>query len=283
LLNGRGSVWEPQTFAELEEVARQLRRAEVRVLAICGGDGSFFRTLSAMVRAYDGEPLPCFLPLRAGSMNTIARAVGCRRGTPAAVLARVLEDHAAGRPFDVAAHDLIRVNQKHYGFIAGAGVIVNFLRAYYERPERGPAAAAKLLGELAVGGLLGWASVRRLFDSAYGSIECDGRLLGDGELPVVLASSVTEIGLGFKLAYRANSVPGSFQFLAGSISPQQVLIRLPAVRRGKPLSLPGWRDELARHVVVELDRPTHYMIDGDILGEVTRLELSTGPRLAVIR
>ena len=283
LLGDRGRVWETHTFDEVEDVARELRRAQVRVLAICGGDGSFFRTLSAVVRAYEGAPLPYFLPLRAGSMNTIARAVGCRRGTPTAVLARVLDDHAALRPLDLAYHDLIRVNERHYGFIAGAGVIVNFLRAYYDRPQRGPLAAARLLGHVAFGGLLGSADVRRLFETARGSIECDGRDLGGGELRVILASTITELGLGFKLAYRATSLPGSFQLLAGSLSPQEVLLRLPAVRRGRPLVLPGWHDELAQHVVVELDRPTHYMIDGDILEEVTRLELSTGPRLAIIR
>lgn len=283
LVGGRGSVWETQTFDEIEDVARELRAARVRVLAICGGDGSFFRTLSAVVRAYEGAPLPYFLPLRAGSMNTIARSVGCRRGTPTAVLARVLDDHGAHRPFDITYRDLIRVNERHYGFITGTGVIVNFLRAYYDRPQRGPIAAARLLGHVAVGGVLGSPDVRHLFETAHGSIECDGRAIGGGALRVVLASTITELGLGFKLAYRATSTPGSFQMLAGSLSPREVLMRLPAVRWGKPLVLPNWHDELAQHVVVELDRSTHYMIDGDILEEVTRLELSTGPRLAIIR
>jgi diacylglycerol kinase family enzyme len=283
LVADRGRVCETQDLDEIEEAACGFRAAGIEVLAICGGDGSFFRTLSAMVRAYDGAPLPHFLPLRAGSMNTIARGVGCRSGTPEAVLAAVLDDHAAGRPFDLADYDLLCVNRRHHGFMTGAGVIVNFLQAYYERPKRGPLAAATLLGRVCVGGLLGSDDIRRLFDTTPGSIECDGRALGTSPLRVIFGSTVAEIGLGFRLAYKANSSPGAFHFLAGAPAPLEVLFKLPAVRRGRGLDLPGWHDVLARRVVLELERPTAYMIDGDILEKVDRLEWSTGPRLSIIR
>lgn len=283
LVGDRGSVWETQDFGEIEDAARGFRAAAIEVLAICGGDGSFFRTLSAMVRVYDGAPLPRFLPLRAGSMNTIARGVGCRRGSPEAVLAAVLDDHDAGCPFDLAEYDLLCVNRRHHGFITGAGLIVNFLQAYYERPQRGPLAAATLLARLSVGGLLRSQEVRRLFETTRASIVCDGRELGTSDLRVIFGSTVAEIGLGFRLAYKAGSCPGTFHFLAGSPAPLEVLFRLPAVRRGRGLDLPGWHDLLARRVVLELERPTAYMVDGDILEKVTRLELGTGPRLSIIR
>ena len=49
--------------------------------------GASFGALSAMVRAYGEQPLPRFLPLRAGSMNTIARSVGCRQAARKRMLA----------------------------------------------------------------------------------------------------------------------------------------------------------------------------------------------------
>src|SRR5262249_62264653 len=112
-------------------VAREFRHERIDILAVCGGDGSFFRTLTAIVRAYAGDPLPHFLPLRAGSMNTIARSVGCRRGSPERVLADTVVDYRAGRPFETTERHLMVVNQQDLGFMVGAGAIVSFLRVYY--------------------------------------------------------------------------------------------------------------------------------------------------------
>jgi len=260
-----------------------LYRDRIEILAICGGDGSFFRTLSAMVRIYGDGRLPHFLPLRAGSMNTIARAVGCRRGSPEEVLGAIVADLRAGRQLGLAHHHLIRVNDANYGFIVGAGLIVNFLKSYYDRPQRGPLAAARLLGRIALGGLVRSEEVIRLFQTTDAAIDCDGAGVGRGMFRIIFASTVPEMGLGFRLAYRALPGVEGFHFLAGNLAPRQVLPRLPRAHRGQPLDLPGWHDSLAQRVVVEFEEPTHYMIDGDILEEVTRLEMSTGPRLAIIR
>src|ERR1700687_3470486 len=82
-----GLVRATGSLDEMENLAHELREWRIDVIAVCGGDGSFFHTLSAVVRAYGDAPLPQFLPLRAGSMNTIARSVGCRHGSPERVLA----------------------------------------------------------------------------------------------------------------------------------------------------------------------------------------------------
>lgn len=283
IVGNRGVVCETGSLDEIEEAALEFRRRGIEILAICGGDGSFFRTLSAMVPVYDGAALPPFLPLRAGSMNTIARAVGCRSGTPEAVLAATVEKCERNERFDVCEHHLIRVNSVNYGFLVGSGLIVKFLQAYYERPQRGPGAAAGLLGRVAVGGLMRVPWVMRLFDVPEASIVCDGLDLGSAAHRIIFAATVAEMGLGFRLAYRAGAGVKGFHLLAGSLSPAEALGLLPRARLGKPLGLPGWHDTLAQEVVVEFSEPTRYMIDGDILEEVSRLEMSTGPRLAIIR
>jgi len=283
VVGDQGLVRETASFEEIEQAVLEFRRHNIQILAICGGDGSFFRTLSAMVRVYNGAPLPRFLPLRAGSMNTIARAVGCRRGTPEEVLAAVVQDHRQGRPLDIAHHHLIGVNDGNYGFLVGAGLIVNFLRAYYDRPRRGPLAAASLLAGVAVGGIIRSREVGRLFEAPQATVVDDGMALGRRAYQVIFASTVAEIGLGFRLAYRAVAGIRGFHFLAGSLAPLQVLVRLPRVRLGRPLDVEGWHDSLSQRVAVEFAEPTRYMIDGDILEEVTRLEMRTGPRLAIIR
>ena len=283
VVGDRGKVYETGGLDEVEDVAREFHSRRIDIIAICGGDGSFFRTLSALVRVYGDEPLPLFLPLRAGSMNTIARAVGCKRGTPEAVLAALAEDYGRGRPVDIARHRLIRVNDHSYGFLVGAGLIVNFLQAYYGRPQRGPLAAASLLARVCAGGLVGSREVERLFDVPDAAIAADGTALGRGLFRVIFASTVAEIGLGFRLAYRAGAGVDAFHLLAGSPTPLQVLGGLPRVRLGRGLGIDGWHDVLTQKVAVEFVEPTRYMIDGDILEAVTRLELSTGPSIGIIR
>jgi diacylglycerol kinase (ATP) len=278
-----GLVRETGSLAEMEEVAREFRQQAIDILAICGGDGSFFHTLSAMVRAYGAEPLPRFLPLRAGSMNTLARSVGCRRGRPERVLAHAVADYRAGRPFEFTERHLIAVNGEHYGFMVGAGTIVNFLRLYYGAPGRGPGAAAKLVARVAVAAVMRSALARGLFQPTEADIECDGERVPHRRFTVIYASSITDIGLGFKATYLATRKRGFFHLLAGPVGATQVLRRLRRLRRGWPLEIDELYDNLAQRVRVEFPRPTHYMIDGDILEAVTTLEVLTGPRLTIIR
>ncbi len=278
-----GLVQQTDSLEEMEELAREFRRRSIDILAVCGGDGSFSRTLSAMVRAYGADPLPQFLPLRAGSMNTIARSVGCRRGSPERVLAHAVADHRAGRPFEVTERHLIQVNGEHFGFMVGAGVVVNFLQVYYAAGQAGRWAAAKLLGRVVTSSLSHSAFSRGLFQPVEADIDCDDERVPHRRFTFIYASSITDIGLGFKATYLATRKRGFFHLLAGPIHPQHVLPRLWRLRHGWPLELDELYDNLAQHVRVEFSRASHYMIDGDVLGAVARLDVVTGPRLTIIR
>jgi diacylglycerol kinase family enzyme len=281
-VGGDGLVRETDSLQEIEAVAREFHRQRIDVLAVCGGDGSFFRTLTAIVRAYGSDPLPRFLPLRAGSMNTIARSVGCRRGSPERVLADTVADYRAGRPFETTERHLMVVNQEDLGFMVGAGAIVSFLRVYYGAKGRGPWAAAKLSGRVAASALSGSALARGLFQTTEADIECDGERVPCRRFNVIYASTIVDIGLGFKPTYLATRKRGFFHLIAGRLEVVQVLRRLRRLRRGRPLEVDDFYDNLAQRVTVEFPRPTQYTIDGDILDAVTRLEVVTGPRLTII-
>ena len=278
-----GIVRQTGSLEEVEQLAQELRQRAIDILAVCGGDGSFFRTLSAMVRAYGSEPLPQFLPLRAGSMNTIARSVGCRRGSPERVLAHTVADYRAGRPFEVTERHLIQVNGEHFGFMVGGGVVVNFLQVYYAMGNPGPRTAAKLFRRVIASGLTRSALGRGLMQPVEAEIDCDEERVPHHRFTFIYASSIIDIGLGFKATYLATRKRGFFHLLAGPILPQHVLPRLWRLRNGFPLELDELYDNLARHVRVEFSQPSHYMIDGDVLGAVPRLDVLTGPRLTIIR
>ena len=278
-----GIVRETSSLEAMEELAHEFRARAIDILAVCGGDGSFFRTLSAVVRAYGDDPLPQFLPLRAGSMNTIARSVGCRRGSPERVLAHAMSDYRAGRPFEVTERHLIQVNGEHFGFMVGAGVVVNFLHVYYAGRASGPRAAARLFTRVFLSSFTRSPLSRGLLQPIEADIDCDDERVPHRRFTFIYASSITDIGLGLKATYLATRKRGFFHLLAGPITPRHVLPRLRQLRHGWPMEIDELYDNLARHVRVEFSRPSQYMIDGDVLGGVPRLDVLTGPRLTIIQ
>lgn len=278
-----GIVRQTGSLEEVEQLAHEFRQRRIDILAVCGGDGSFFRTLSAMVRAYGSEPLPQFLPLRAGSMNTIARSVGCRHGSPERVLAHTVNDYRAGRPFEVTERHLIQVNGEHFGFMIGAGVVVDFLQVYYASGAPGRWTAGKLFARVIISGLTHSALSRGFLQPVEADVDCDDERVPHRRFTFIYASSITDIGLGLKATYLATRKRGFFHLLAGPVLPRHVLPRLSRLWRGQPLELDELYDNLAQHVRVEFSRPSHYMIDGDVLGVVPRLDVVTGPRLTIIQ
>jgi hypothetical protein len=71
--------------------------------------------------------------------------------------------------------------------------------------------------------------------------------------------------------------------LAGYVGAAQVIVRLHRLRSGCPLEIPTLYDNLAKRVSVEFERPTHYMIDGDVLDAVLELRLEAGPVLTIVQ
>lgn len=279
-LGSRGVVIATGSPDELPAAARQLAARGIDTLGVCGGDGSFYHTLSACLPAFAGHPLPAFLPLPAGSMNTIASALGWRRSD----LATTLRCVAAG-DFDgirTVERELIQVNGTGYGFMVGAGVIVNFLAAYYREPGRGPIAAARVVARLVSSALTGGSLGRELFASVPANVRADDHVLPWQSYNILYASTVSELGLGFKIAYRAGTVPDTFHVLAGEPRLSQLVWKLPQMKRGRATRADALHDDLAKTLTVEFPGSSRYMVDGEILAPVDRLELRTGPRLRIL-
>lgn len=283
LLDGGGWVRETESVDSLNGVAAEFRARAVGVVAVCGGDGSFSRALSAVVRAYGDAPLPLLLPLRGGTMNTIARAVGAPRAGPEVVVAKLLERRRAGQPERIVERDILRVNGDDYGFMVGAGTIVGFLKAYYAGHRQGPIGAASLLGRLVLSLVGGGKLARDTFTWLEADVSCDGLRVPFRHFSVIYASSIDQIGLGFRPTYRAGTEPGRFHLIAGPLAGREFLRCVPAMLRGRPTESSQIFDRSARRVVVEFQHASSYMIDGDVLGTTTRLCIETGPRVRMIR
>jgi diacylglycerol kinase family enzyme len=283
IVGGSGIVRETQSIAEIADVAREFLSRQVEIVAVCGGDGSVFRCLSALLPVYGNEPLPRFLPLRAGTINFVAAAIGCRRGTPEKVLAHVARDYLRGGTHDVVERDLLCVNGTHYGFVFGCGAVVNFLRAYYGQHGTGPLRAALLLAKVVMSALAGTSLARGIVQPVEADIACDGERVPFRVFTAILGATVDRIALGFKPTYLATRKRGYFHIVAGPIGAWAFLRNIGRLYRGFPTGEQTLYDNLAREVTIRFTPAATYMVDGDILPAVTELQVTTGPRLAMIR
>ena len=267
----------------METVAAELAERRVDIVAVCGGDGSQFRALSALRRHWQGDDLPLFLPLRAGTMNYIARSIDCMHGGPEHVLAHVVRDYRHGRTHDIVTRHLLVVNDTHAGFVMGCGVVVNYLRLYYSEPRPGPVTATRLLAKLVASAMAGTSLVRGVFRRVEADIDCDDERVPFRTFTVILGGTITHVALGFKPMYLAARKRRHFHLLAGPIGPLRLARKIVRFHRGFPLEEPDFYDNLARTVTIRFATPTGFMMDGDVLDPVDTLTITTGPLISMIR
>jgi diacylglycerol kinase family enzyme len=277
-----GIVRVTESVPAIEEVAREFRDRGTDVLAICGGDGSYHCTLTGFRAVYGDEPLPLLLPLRAGTINYIADAIGSRRGRPEQVLGRVVRDYRRGRTHETTERDLLRVNGREHGFVLSFGTAVNYLRAYYALEKQGPWQAAKLLGGLIVSALAGTHISRAVFQATGADVECDGDPVPFRQFTFFFAATVDRIALGFRPTYLGTRKRGFFHMLGGPISAPRLIRRAVRIYRGFPTGEPTLVDTLGRRLVIRFFRPEHWMLDGDILPPVERLDVDVACRVTLI-
>jgi diacylglycerol kinase family enzyme len=115
------------------------------------------------------------------------------------------------------------------------------------------------------------------------TVRCDGERVPFDAYTVIYASTIEDIGLGFRPTYRAREQPGHVHVFAGPIGAWEFVRCLPAIRRGRPTGSPKVYDALARALSVEFRQPTFYMIDGDIIEPATHVTVEPGPVVRVIR
>lgn len=283
VLGDWGIVRETEEVGQLTDVACEFLEQQVEILAVCGGDGSVFRTLSAFIPTYGTEPLPAVLPLRAGTINFVAAAIGCRRGSPEKVLAHVVRNCRQGIAHDVTERDLLCVNGTQYGFVVGCGAVVNFLRVYYGRQGTGPLSAAMLLARVFVSSFVGTSLARGIKQPVEADITCDDERVPFRVFTVILASTVDRIALGFRPTYLGHRKRGYLHFIGGPVGAWTVLKKLRRLHRGFPTEDATLYDNLAREVVMRFAHPAAYMIDGDVASPVPELRVTTGPRVTMIR
>ena len=196
LIGDRGSAAATRSLDDLYRVAEEFKRADIDILGINGGDGTIHHTLTAFIKTYGDKPLPHIAILRGGTMNTIATSYNIH-GEPSALLFELVDKYHNDEPFEVFDKEVIGVGDA-YGFIFGAGVVHNFLEAYYATGNPSPAVAARLVlravGSAMVGGQLASHLTRRL----HARVTVDGDVWARDDFITVAAACVgrDDAGIG---------------------------------------------------------------------------------------
>lgn len=253
-----------------------MHKRRVTLLVSVGGDGTLSQVLTAACKVWAPEQLPAVLPVAAGTMNMVARQLGWGQ-SPAAVaeaLARL------GPAVPTRAVRSLASNTGQIGFTAGFGVPERFLQAYSARGP-GIAGAITQLARFGTSGLLGGAAAKQLFapiSLRWGESVADEH----AHWTVALVTRIDALPLGFQVAPGA-SADTQLHLLSGAPTARQVLRLLPALYRGGALA----GASLARHRLqafkVVFERPTAWMMDGELLPPTSALKLSDGPLLRVPR
>jgi len=285
ILGTDGAVRITPTLEAVDEVAHEFVDRGIDILAICGGDGSDHCTLTSFHRVYAGRPLPLLLPLRAGTINYIADATAGRRGTPEQVLARVVRDYRRGHTHVTTERDVLRVTagtSVELGFLLSFGTTVNFLRAYYALERQGPWEATKLLSRMMASAVFGTHISRAVFQAIEADIDCDGDPLPFRLFTFFFAGTVDQIALGFKPTYLALRKRGYFHVVGGPIAARRLVRRAMRVYRGFPTGEPELYDNVGRRLSIRFAKPTHIMLDGDILEPTDRCEIDVPFRVTLV-
>ncbi len=270
---------------DIVTVAEQFKRSGIEILALNGGDGTNHVSLTTFIEVYGDEPLPKITFLRGGTMNTISDGIGIE-GTPARLLANLVDKYYTGVPFETTQRDMLKITDQddtRYGFIFGNGVVSNFLEIYYDtgNPPT-PLTAAVLLGKAIAGLPFGAQLVKDIVRPFVARATFADEEWPEREYTSLLAATIDQIGLGFRPFVRCEEREHAFHVLGLMMKPGALAAQLPRIRMGVPMPPDKAASKVTDFVEINSREPFVYTIDGDMHRSQGKVVLEAGPRVEII-
>jgi diacylglycerol kinase family enzyme len=277
ILGGRGELVVAEGQTEISDAMQAFRSRGVDVLGVVGGDGSNLYTLTAATRVFNGD-LPPVALLRGGSVNTVGRALGLR-GSPEALLRRLLEAHGNGRPLRTVAVETMSVNG-YVGFVFGGALVGKFYDRFYRGKGKGLLDAGWMVVRTVFAAFSNNALAREIFSPVAATVVVDGEEVPFCDFTLMLASTI-DSHLGIKVTYRAREEPGRFHVVLSGEPNGSLARQFHKTFLGRPLVGRNHVDRLATRIEVRFDQPSKYIIDGDLY-EGDHVVVLPGPRLNLV-
>ena len=287
IVGADGLVVETKDPPALERAIAEFAARKLEVVATCGGDGTNLATATQLVRRFPAGELPRLAILRGGTVNTIAQNLGIR-GKPTMILSDIMARRRAGLPAKEVGQDLLRVvstvgeGAALYGFLFAAGMGARFLEEYYAKPRPGVGWAGVLAARVIASSLVSGAFARRLFAPVVARLVLDGEPLALARFKLLVASTVPDVGIGMRVAWRAGEQPNRFHVVASALPVSAFARQVKRVLAGEPLAGQPHVDRLARSLTIELDGPQVYTLDGELFRS-DKISISVGPRIWILK
>lgn len=279
IVGNKGNVASTTDLHDIRRVAEEFLKNEIDILALSGGDGTNHRTLTTFLQVYGETPLPRIAFLKGGTLNTTAFSCGIY-GSPEKILSNLLYKYHEEEPFETTELDIMNINGQ-YGFVWGLGVIYNFMAAYYRQGNLSPLQAAWTLARSIGSALVNGPFACKMFEKVNAQITVDGQIWPLKNYSAIFAGSIQFLGLAFRVFYLSNE-PRRFHAIGFSLMPRSVLPYVPAMFLGRPSGCPHLVEKAASEMIVQLEQPRSFTIDGDMHPPADKFRITAGPRLKVI-
>lgn len=274
-LKGGSTLHFTRDLTELDEVVAYLRDCGVDQVAVVGGDGTLSSVCSALYRHFGNRPLPTVLPLRGGTMNTIARSLGAVHGEPAERLRRAQQGTLRAR----SCGTLLVGGE--VGFLFSSGVMASYLSEYYAASgPPGPLTAAGVLVRGAASVVTNGPLAKRLEQRVSARLSMDETPPGRrADYLFIGAGTVTQVGLGFGPFARVTPDSDAFHAIGHAGSLLALLKGLPALARGDGKRAGLHLDRLCEELRIDHEGPLLYALDGELRTSAGPTVLRSGPRM----
>lgn len=279
IVGDRGDLASTQNLRDIHGVAQRFKERDIDILALSGGDGTNHRTLTTFIQVYGDKPLPKIALLRGGTLNTVAFSCGVR-GSPEKNLSNLLFKYHEDEDFETTEVTLTKINN-YYGFIWGCGVIYRFMEAYYQLGQGSPLNVGWTLVRSIASAMVNGPFACKVFERMQGEVTVNGGKWPFKNYSAIYTGSVEYLGFNFRVFYHARDSL-KFHAVGFSLPPRNVLPYIPLMFIGRPSGCPNLIEEAASEMIVQLDEPQPYTIDGDMHPPERNFVISTGPRLTVI-
>lgn len=279
LVGAAGQVHLTDSLEEVASLLAGLDPAAITALVPVGGDGTVAATLSAACACWGADRLPPLLPVAAGTMNMLARAVHGDE-PPRVTLARLVGHLRAGRTPSRMRLPLLRASTGETGFVAGLGIPTRFLE-HYDARGGGNGQAVRSILAFSASTLVRGRLAEALFEPVSAMLSLDGAPPRAVRFSVLLAMTLQRLPLGFEIGLR--DAGGAMTLLHGQPNPLALVAALPLLHRGWfPPTLDLTRQP-CRRLSLTFERPCAWQLDGDIRPPVTRLELACATQVTLLR
>lgn len=282
---------ETESVRALPEALGELTRREVDLLVVNGGDGTLQYVLTELLDGRDMPPLRFVAPLRGGRTNMTASDLGADP-RPGRGLARLLDAIARGELDPrLMARPVLHVESTRragiqYGMFFGAGMIqraVELVHRTFPPGQQGVFGAGLVTGALIAKVFTHPSDGILTPDKA--AVSFDGRLLGDSEFYLLIASTLTHLFLRMNPFW--GDGPGGVRVTALASRAWRSIAAAPGILRGRPRGFvtPENGYESARAHCVQIGMGCGFTIDGEIFApepdEVVNLRVDR--RLTFVR